>query len=766
MVGLAALGDWNAAAFAIVHHAEPLLRFPPRTPTELPALRAVADFCIRHRRLTVLAWIVALIAAGAAASSAGESFSTNFQLPDSDSTKALNLLEDRFPAQSGDQIQVVYADPGGLEQAATKQQVDDLVTELGKLDHVVSVTSPYEGQGAISSSGSIGFSTVTLDGAAFDLPISSIEKIADTANEAGGDGLRVEAGGDPVRQVEQQNEGGSEMYGLLAAIIVLLITFGSVVAMSMPIVTAIVALGTALSLITLGTHIIDTADFAPALASMIGLGVGIDYALFVVTRFRQGLADGLEVRDAVIEAMDTAGRAVLFAGITVVIAMLGLFAIGVGFLHAPALAASLAVLLTMLAALTLLPAMLSKIGTRIDRLRVRRSKPAARESSRWTRWSRGIQRRPWLAAIASGGLLIVLAIPVFSIDLGSADAGTDAADTSTRQAYDLLAEGFGPGFNGPLQVVADLPEDTTATESKPELAALGQALSGTDGVAGVGKPVLNQAGDTAVIQVFPTTSPQDNATSELVKSLRDDVLPPVESQYGFVAHVGGTTAIFDDFATYISGKLPLFFGIVILLSALLLMAAFRSVLVPLKAVLMNLLSIGASFGVVVAIFQWGWLGGLIGLDETAPIESFLPVMVFAIVFGLSMDYEVFLMSRVHEEWGKRKDASEAVVHGLASTGRVITAAATIMICVFGSFALGGNLTIKLFGVALASAVAIDAFVIRSILVPAILELLGRRAWWLPAWLDRILPRLNVDHGSDYDVAGDRGPGLEPAEDRA
>jgi RND superfamily putative drug exporter len=445
--------------------------------------------------------------------------------------------------------------------------------------------------------------------------------------------------------------------------------------------------------------------------------------------------------------------------------MLGLFAIGVGFLHAPALAASLAVLLTMLAALTLLPAMLSKIGTRIDRLRVRRSKPA-RESSRWTRWSRGIQRRPWLAAIASGGLLIVLAIPVFSIDLGSADAGTDAADTSTRQAYDLLAEGFGPGFNGPLQVVADLPEGTTPAESKPELAALEQALSGSEGVAGVGKPVLNQAGDTAVIQVFPTTSPQDNATSVLVKDLRDDVLPPVESQYGFVAHVGGTTAIFDDFATYISGKLPLFFGIVILLSALLLMAAFRSVLVPLKAVLMNLLSIGASFGVVVAIFQWGWLGGLIGLDETAPIESFLPVMVFAIVFGLSMDYEVFLMSRVHEEWGKRKDASEAVVHGLASTGRVITAAATIMICVFGSFALGGNLTIKLFGVALASAVAIDAFVIRSILVPAILELLGSRAWWLPAWLDRILPRLNVDHGSDYEASGDRGAGLEPAEDRA
>jgi RND superfamily putative drug exporter len=731
-----------------VHYAEPPLRFDhPITNGEPLTLRKIADACIRHRRLTVLVWLIALIGTGVAAGAAGESFSTNFQLPDSDSTKALNLLEDRFPKQSGDQIQVVFADDAGLEQAATKQRIGDLVADLKGLDHVVAVTSPYEQQGAISESGTIAFATVTLDDAAFELPISSIEKIADTANEAGGDGLQVEAGGDPVRQVEQQQEGGSEVIGLFAAIVVLLITFGSLVAMAMPVVTAIVALGTALSLITLGTHVIDTADFAPALASMIGLGVGIDYALFVVTRFRQGLADGLEVREAVLEAMDTAGRAVLFAGVTVVIAMLGLFAIGVGFLHAPALAASLAVLLTMLAALTLLPAILSKVGTRIDRLRIRKPKPSRAESSRWTRWSRMIQRRPWAAAIASGGLLIVLAIPALSIDLGSADAGTDPTDTSTRKAYDLLADGFGAGFNGPLQVVLDDPQGTSPAATKQELAPLGKALAATPGVAGVVPPVVNEDGNTAIFQVYPTTSPQDNATSELVKQLRDDVLPPAEQQLGVVAHVGGTTAIFDDFATYISGKLPLFFGIVILLSALLLMVAFRSLLVPLKAVLMNVLTIGASFGVVVAIFQWGWLASLIGVDTTAPIESFLPVMVFAIIFGLSMDYEVFLMSRVHEEWEKRKDASEAVVHGLASTGRVITAAATIMICVFASFALGGNMTIKLFGVALASAIAIDAFVIRSILVPAIMELLGKRAWWLPDWLDRLLPNLNVERGT-------------------
>ena len=727
-------------------------------------MRAIADFCIRHRRLTVLGWVAALVLAGAAAGSAGESFSTNFQLPDSDSTKALNLLEDRFPKQSGDEIQVVFADDAGLEGVDTTQRIDHLDEELRGLDHVVAVEPPSAVQGSISESGTIGFATVELDDAAFELPISSLEKIADTANEAGGDGLQVEAGGDPVRQVEQQQEGGSEAIGLLAAIVVLLITFGSVVAMAMPVITAIVALGTAISLITLGTHVIDTADFAPALATMIGLGVGIDYALFVVTRFRQGLADGLDVREAVLEAMDTAGRAVLFAGVTVVIAMLGLFAIGVGFLHAPALAASLAVLLTMSAALTLLPAMLSKVGTRINRFRIRTPKPARAETSRWSRWSRLIQRRPWAAAIASGGLLLVLAIPALSIDLGSADAGTDPADSSTRKAYDLLATGFGPGFNGPLQVVADVPEGTSQGATQRELAPLGKELEAAPGVAAVTPPVVNHDGNTAVIQVFPTTSPQDNATSELVKHLRDDVLPPAEQQLGIVTHVGGTTAIYDDFATYISGKLPLFFGIVILLSALLLMIAFRSLLVPLKAVLMNVLAIGASFGVVVAIFQWGWLGGLIGLDTTAPIESFLPVMVFAIIFGLSMDYEVFLMSRVHEEWERRRNASEAVVHGLASTGRVITAAATIMICVFASFALGGNMTIKLFGVALASAIAIDAFVIRSVLVPAIMALLGRRAWWLPDWLERILPRLHVEAAPDRRPAPTAEPATASADD--
>lgn len=727
-------------------------------------MRKLANFCIRHRRLTVLAWVVALVLAGAAAGSAGENFSNDFKLPDSDSTEALNLLEDRFPSESGDQIQVVFADQSGIE--SQKAQIQEILTELEGLDHVDSVTPPSARAGSISQSGTVGFATVHLDGLVNDLPIESVQEIANTANDAGTDGLEVEAGGEAVRQAQQDQGSTSEMVGLLAAIVILLITFGSVVAMSLPIVTTIVALGTAISLVTLGTHVIDTADFATALAGMIGLGVGIDYSLFVVTRYRGGLRDGLSVDDSVLLAMDTAGRAVLFAGATVVVAMLGLFAIGVSFLYGPALAASLAVLLTMFAALTLLPAFLSKVGTRIDRLRVpgtKKSKDREAEGRNWTRWSHWIQRRPWVAAAVSTGLLIVLSIPVFSIDLGSADAGTDAPDTSTRKAYDLLADGFGPGFNGSLQVVVESASGSgpVSEQGVDELAA---ALAEQPGVAKVAPPSPNESGDTSIILVYPTTAPQKNETSDLVRHLRDDVIPPIEEQTGVVAHVGGTTAIYDDFTTYITGKLPLFFGLIILLSALLLMAAFRSILVPLKAIVMNVLTICASFGVVVAIFQWGWLGGLVGLEGKAPIESFLPVMVFAIVFGLSMDYEVFLMSRVHEEWEKRKNASEAVVHGLASTGRVITAAAAIMICVFASFALGSNQTIKLFGVALASAVFIDAFIIRSVLVPAVMELLGKRAWWLPDWLDRILPRLHVDHGSDH--AGPAADGtLKPAEER-
>ena len=693
----------------------------------------------------MLGWIGLLVVCVAAAGGTGSTFKSNFSLPKSDSQQAIDLLQKNFPAQSGDSAQIVFHTTGTTVRApAIRTRMQSTLDQVGHLPHVRGVVSPYGPAGArsVSPDGRTAFATVQFDQRAFQLKKPAVTKVIDTAQSAQQPGLQVELGGQAIQQAERQQSSSSEGIALLAAIVVLLLTFGSVVAMGLPIITALVALGTGLSLVTVATHIFDTSDFTPALAAMIGLGVGIDYALFIVTRFRAGLRDGLDVREAVLNAMDTSGRAVLFAGATVVIALLGMFALGVSFLYGPAVASSLAVLLTMLASLTLLPAMLSKIGRRVDRLRIPglgKTKPPG--TGFWAAWSRLIQRRPWPAAIISAAVLIVLAIPVFSMELGNADAGTDPASTTTRKAYDLLAAGFGPGFNGPLQVVAELPR---GGGDAPAVQTLRAAIARQPGVVRVTPPTLNPAGNIAVLNAYPDTPPQSVKTKDLVNRLRDTTIPAIEKPTGIQAHVGGQTATFEDFSSYLAGKLPLFIGIVVILSAILLMAVFRSVLVPLKAVVMNLLSIGASFGVVVAIFQWGWGAELLGIDKTAPIAAFLPVMVFAIVFGLSMDYEVFLMSRIHEEWVKRRDASEAVAQGVANTGRVITAAATIMVCVFGSFALGDNLTIKLFGIGLAVAVFLDAFIIRTALVPAIMELLGRRAWWLPGWLDRILPKLSVE----------------------
>ena len=700
----------------------------------------------------------------AAAASAGEDFSTNFELPDSDSQQAVSLLEERFPAQSGDGVQVVLrATDGRLSDPDACGGVESVLGAIAAVGGVAGIESPldedcsFSRAAVVSDDGTIALATAQLEQRSFEVSDETVDELLAAAESAPSDELQVELGGDAIRNSQQGDPSTAELVGLSAAIIVLLITFGSVVAMGLPILTAVIALGVALSLVTLLTHLVDTADFSPQLAAMIGLGVGIDYALFVVTRFRSGLRAGLDPDAAVEVAMDTAGRAVLFAGATVCVALLGLFAIGVDFLYGPALAASLTVLVTMAAALTLLPALLSKVGRRIDRLTLPGAKGTSGEEGRlWSRWSAAIQRHPWVAALGSAAVLVVLAVPVFSIEIGNADAGTDAADTTTRQAYDLLAEGFGAGFNGPLLVVSDV-----AGSERGAIAALAGGLEEDPGVAAVGRPVASPAGDAELITVYPATGPQEVETRELVDRLRAEVLVPFDELSGAETHLGGETAITNDFATYIAGKLPLFIGVVIMLSALLLLVAFRSLLVPVKAILMNVLSIAASFGVVVAVFQLGWGNELIGISETAPIAAFLPVFVFAIVFGLSMDYEVFLMSRVHEEWERRGDASGAVMHGLASTGRVITAAAAIMICVFGSFALGGDLIIKLFGVALATAIAIDAFVIRSLLVPAIMELLGERAWWLPDWLDRRLPRVRIEGDSEPAAGAAAAPGAEP-----
>jgi RND superfamily putative drug exporter len=708
-------------------------------------MRAFATWITHHRKTVIIGWIVALVGVGMLAASAGSDFSEEFKLPASDSQEAFELLETKFPEQSGDTAQIVYKAPEGVESAAVKQKMEAVFAEAEELPHVSEVASPYVkgGAGAVSDDGEIAYATVQFDVTSDKLADKEGKRLVEMSERASADGLQVEVGGQPIEEARAEEEQDSSFFiGLLAAVVILLLTFGSVVAMGLPLITALFALGVGLRLVTLGTHVFDTADFAPQLALMIGLGVGIDYALFIVTRFRNALDEGLEPRPAAIAAIDTAGRAVLFAGITVIIALMGMWLLGISFLYGVAMAAAFAVLMTMIAALTLLPALLSLVGRRIDKLRIPGlggRKNSIDKTGAWFSWSQMIQRKPGFWAAASGLLLIVLCIPALSLRIGSNDAGTDPAGTTTKEAYDLLADGFGPGFNGPFQIVAELPEEG----NDEALVTLSKTLEKEEGVAAVTDVTMNPAENTAVFQLYPTTSPQNEDTTKLLDHIRDEVIPPLEESSGATFHVGGITAIFEDFGTAIAEKLPLFIGVVVLLSALLLMIVFRSIVVPLKAVVMNLLSIGAAFGLIVAVFQWGWGASLIGVDGTGPIISFFPIFLFAIIFGLSMDYEVFLMSRIHEEWEHTHDATRSVTNGLALTGRVITAAAAIMITVFASFMLGEDRIIKLFGLGLASAIFIDAVIIRSVLVPALMQLFGRRAWWFPDWLGW-LPKLHVE----------------------
>jgi RND superfamily putative drug exporter len=691
-----------------------------------------------------VAWVVVLIGANVIGQGVGSDYNSNFKGPASaGSQQALNLLGKYFPTHKGDSASIVFEARAPITSPAVDSAITGLMARIAKLPHVSAVVTPYAGAHAISPDGHIAYATVLFDERSFALPKSAIDRVISTAEGARSSSLQVQLGGAPIEQVEPPSTGPATGVGILAALVILLITFGTLVAAGLPLIVALLALGTAIGLIAVLTHVVDVVNFTPELAAMIGLGVGIDYALFIVTRYRAGLDGGLEPDEAIVTAMDTSGRAVLFAGVTVVIAMLGQLLVGVSFLRGPAIGSSLTVLLTMVAALTLLPAVLSKLGRRIDRWDLfgqRRRSVARSGPGFWERWAAMIQRRPLVAALGSLAILLVLASPILALRLGSADAGTDAKSTTTRQAYDLLAKGFGPGFNGPMQIVAKLP----VAGDSGAAATLRSGFVGLPDVAAVGPATFSPDRLVAVINVFPKTAPQAAATTTLLNRLRDNVIPPLERSTKAAVYVGGTTALFADFSSLLSSKLPLFIGAVVLISALLLLAVFRSVFVAVKAIAMNLLTVAAAFGVVVAIFQWGWLGGVIGISTTSPIAAFLPVMVFAIVFGLSMDYEVFLMSRMHEEWERTGDAAHAMRHGLAATGRVITAAAAIMVFVFGSFILGDSLTIKLFGVGLASAVFLDAFLIRMVLVPSLMELMGSRAWWLPRGLDRTLPRLNVD----------------------
>jgi RND superfamily putative drug exporter len=736
---------------------------PPAPAAERGLLARIARWSVGHRLVVLAGWVVLLAGVTAATTGlGGAQYSNNFSLQGTESQRATDLLQREFPDQAGDVDQIVFrAKAGDVTDRAVRERVEPMLAEVSKLPHVSDVVSPYGAAGAeaVSRDGRIGFATVSFDEDASELPTSAIDRVISTAGEARSDGLQVELGGAAIEQAQEPNLGFATAVGLAAAILILLITFGSFVTMGLPIVTALLGLGTGVGVIAIGTRLIDMPDFSTELAVMIGLGVGIDYALFIVTRFRENYRNGHGVDDAVVAAMDTAGRAVLFAGTTVIIALLGMFALGVSFLYGLAVAASLGVLLTMLAALTILPVLLSRFGERIGRLRRARAtataEPADARTGFWPRWAALIQRHPWGAGIAGLGIMLVLSAPALSLNLGSSDAGNGSEELTTRKAYDLLAEGFGEGFNGPLQLVATLPEPNDQTT----LRSIAATATETNGVASVSPPRLSPDGGTATFSVFPTTAPQDSETAELVNELRDDVLPPVAESTDTTLLVGGPTAVDIDFSDVLGEELPLFIGIVVALSALLLLLVFRSLVIPLQAAFMNLLSIGAAIGVTVAIFQWGWLGSLLGI-EGGPIDAFIPVLMFAIVFGLSMDYEVFLVSRIHEEWTRRRDASAAVVSAVSSTGRVITAAAAIMVAVFSSFMLGDERVLKMFGLSFATAVFLDAFVVRSLLLPAVLELLGRATWWLPGWLERRLPHLAIDSESvDED---ERPPTARPA----
>ena len=594
----------------------------------------------------------------------------------------------------------------------------------------------------MSRDGTIAFATVNFDKPAGALPKSAVQSVIKTAESARSTTLQVELGGQAIEQAQQASLGFATIVGIAAAILILLLSFGSFSAMGLPIATALVGLGTGVGVITLASHVVAMPDFASELALMIGLGVGVDYALFIVTRFRENYRrNGGDVQRAIEAAMTTSGRSVVFAGATVVIALLGMFALGVSVLNGAAVAAAIGVLLVLGASLTLLPALLSFAGVRVGAGRGRSSalQTAADKPGFWLRWVRQVQRRPALTAVAATALMLAIAAPALGLRLASSDAGNDPASQTTRHAYDLLAKGFGPGSNGPLQVAVALPKahDTAA------LTQLSHALTTTGGVASVAAPRLNGTGTAAAIVAYPTTSPQSAQTSSLVTRLRDSVIPRVERSTGARVYVGGATAAQVDFSHVLSSKLPLFIGVVIAVAGLLLLLVFRSLVIPVQAALMNLLSIGASLGVVQAVFERGWFASVFG-TQPGPIDAFIPVLAFAIVFGLSMDYEVFLVSRIHEEWTARRDASAAVTEGLARTGRVITAAAAVMVAVFGAFAISGNRVLEMFGLAMASAVFLDAVVIRMLLLPAVLELLGRTTWYLPRWLEWLLPRVALE----------------------
>jgi RND superfamily putative drug exporter len=772
------------------------------------------------------AWIAAVVAVAVVAAAAGEKTSDNLSLPGTGSTNAQNLLKDHLPSQAyGTNPVVLQARSGKLTDSKYSKAIDATVDSLKKQPSVERAVSPLgkAGKVALSKDKTIGYISVTLKEGPSDLTDEDAQNVVDATSPATDAGLKVATGGYLGQALSQSDTESSEAIGLGAAVVILLFAFGTVTAMMLPIFTAVLSLVAALALIKLLGHAVDVPSVAPTLATMIGLGVGIDYSLFIVTRHKLQLRDGMDMRESIARATATAGGAVVFAGVTVVIALVSLLASGIPFVGTMGYSAAVAVLVAVLAATTLLPALLGALGPRIDSLRVQfgRTHPDDHQPHGWARWARGVAGRPWRSLVASVGILIVLSVPVLNLNLGSSDSGELPKDTTARQAYDLISEGFGPGANGPLLIGVDLPskakpdqkqlnaiadkqaqqqqqiaaqeqqlvaqgvpeaqakqqvEQQTASATKQlaqqkklasspatdtRLTDLEDAIKKDPGIKSVSPATVDPKGTAAVFTAIAKTAPSSPDTVDTVNRLRTEVVPKAIDGTGLTVFAGGQTAGYIDLAARISDKLPQMILIVVGLSFLVLVLAFRSLLLPLKAAAANLLSVGAAYGVVTFVFQQGHGAELLGLDGAVPIASYVPLLMFAILFGLSMDYEVFLLTQIQEHYKKDGDPHKAVVDGLASTGRVITSAALIMVFVFSSFVLNGNAVVKEFGVGLAVAIAIDATIVRCLAVPAIMSLMGHAAWWMPAWLERILPSISIE-GGDYFDRRDAEPGV-PAE---
>ncbi|MET0305903.1 MAG: MMPL family transporter [Solirubrobacterales bacterium] len=715
-------------------------------------LYAIGRFCSRHHYPTIAIWLIAAVVLVILGQASGDKTNDNLTLPGTGSTNATELMEEKLPEQAyGSNPLAFESKQGALTQPKYAQAIEESIAHLQAMPEVNSAVSPLSKEGVakglLSKDKTVAYTPVILGVGPGELTEEQAEAVLDAAGPAKRAGLDTSVGSYVGQQLSKPDTGVSDAIGIAAAIVILLFAFGTATAMVMPIGSAIIGLAISLSIIRLLENAIEVPSVAATLATMIGLGVGIDYALFIVTRHKLQLAEGMDLRESIARATATAGGAVVFAGFTVVIALCSLSFAGIPLVSTLGFTAGIAVVVAVCAAATLLPAMLGALGPHINSMRVpgTSSNPDDHEPHGWRKWARAVAQRPWRSALAALAVLIVLALPIFQLELGQNDLSALPKSTTARQNYDSLTKGFGPGVNGPLLVTSRY---KTAQEAKQVLPVLEKDVGAAGDVAAVSEPTLDKTGTVAVFTVISKSAPWADETVDLVESLRDTAIPGALQETGAAAYVGGQTAGYIDLATQISDKLPLMIAIVVGLSFVVLLLAFRSLLVPVKAAAMNLLSVAAAYGVVTAVFQLGWASSLIGLDHSIPIVSFVPLLMFAILFGLSMDYEVFLLTQMREHYRQNKDEKEAVIEGLANTGRVITSAAAIMVCVFTSFVLNGNPIVKEFGVGLAVAIAIDSTLVRCLLVPAVMVLLGRWAWWMPRWLSRVVPRISIE-GEDY-----------------